>query len=514
MTHHKDIFYNKAKIIDIEVGEELTVLLNEREAWLHGIKSVDKVALIYDGGKKAVVNVDLTHNIVKQWHVGIFKDVADKYGIKKWDLLGIYFTKRSHVSVEAIKDRLLGKKLSDEQITSIIKDVSDNKLTDTLITYYAASNFVKKADNHELYITAKAMAESGEMLKFDGVVVDKHCIGWVPGNETTMIVVPTIASLWIKIPKVFSKAITSPAATGECVDVLMNHTFQTDEIEKIVAKNNSCLIWWGGLSLAPADDKIIKVSYPLSMQSFGKMISSIMAKQYAMWINHCLIDIPVWPTAKVSDKRTARKLKKQFEYVGKHLWMKMSVVITKAEQPIGRWIGAVLQVREVLRVLQQHDKRPSDLEDKAMYLAAKIVELSWLAKWKYALQMVKNQLKSGASWSKMQDIIKLQAHEWPSKYFEWKAWDLVSEDLILWKIKYDIVSKVSGVVKSIDMKYLNIISRTLWTPLSSQAWVFLETKLNDEIFEWSVLYTLYTNDKHKLEMALSMLEKKDIYIVR
>jgi thymidine phosphorylase len=63
---------------------------------------------------------------------------------------------------------------------AIIKDISENKLTDTMITYYAASNFVTPASDHELYITAKAMAETGEMLKFDGVVADKHCIGGVP----------------------------------------------------------------------------------------------------------------------------------------------------------------------------------------------------------------------------------------------------------------------------------------------------------------------------------------------
>ena len=51
--------------------------------------------------------------------------------------------------------------------------------------------------------------------------------------------------------------------------------------------------------------------------------------------------------------------------------MKVHVEITDALQPIGAGVGAVLQVREVLRVLQQHEKRPSDLETKAVYLARK-----------------------------------------------------------------------------------------------------------------------------------------------
>ena len=170
-----------------------------------------------------------------------------------------------------------------------------------------------------MYRMAKAMAEAGEMLHRDGIVADKHCMGGVPGNETTMIIIPLLSSLGIKMPKVFSKAITTPAATGECVSVLMDISFTKPEIEKLVEKNNTCLVWGGGLDLAPADEKLIKVAYPLSMQSYPRTIVSIMAKKYAMGINHSLIDIPVGPTAKVPYMKTAKRLKKKYEYVGKKL---------------------------------------------------------------------------------------------------------------------------------------------------------------------------------------------------
>lgn len=74
--------------------------------------------------------------------------------------------------------------------------------------------------------------------------------------------------------------------------------------------------------------------------------------------------------------------------------MKVHVEITDALQPIGAGIGAVLQVREVLRVLQQHQKRPSDLEAKALHLSAQIVELVGMAKGKEAKKLVYGQLIS------------------------------------------------------------------------------------------------------------------------
>ena len=58
-----------------------------------------------------------------------------------------------------------------------------------------------------------------------------------------MVLIPLIASLGIKIPKNFSKSITSPAATGECVNVLMDINFDQKGIENLVEDQNCCLVW-------------------------------------------------------------------------------------------------------------------------------------------------------------------------------------------------------------------------------------------------------------------------------
>ena len=67
----------------------------------------------------------------------------------------------------------------------------------------------------------------------------------------------------------------------------------------------------------------------------------------------------------------------------------MSVAITKADEVIGNGVGAVLQVREVLRILQQHPERAKDLEDKVLHLASKIIQDVGLAKGKKALELAK-----------------------------------------------------------------------------------------------------------------------------
>jgi len=214
-----------------------------------------------------------------------------------------------------------GESISYDEMFAIIKDISEGKLSEVMMTYYVASSFFYPTTDEEMYQTAKAMAETGIMFHYPKgeIIADKHCIGGVPGNETTMILIPIIASLGIRIPKNFSKSITSPAATGECVNVLMDINFNKEGIEKLIKDINCCLVRGGGLDLAPADDKIIKVQYPLAMQSRAKVVSSIMAKKYAMGVTHSLIDIPMGPTAKVTTMEEALDRKKKFEYVGKKL---------------------------------------------------------------------------------------------------------------------------------------------------------------------------------------------------
>ena len=316
-----DNFFNaKAVLLPLKGGNRLNVVLNEAQALGFGVNMEDNVTLTKENGEKIVTHVTVSSEM-KPGTIGIYEDILPRFPLKKGESLSIEVAQSSSVANDAIRKKMRGEKISYDEMFAIIKDISEGKLNEIMMTYYVASSFFYSTTDEEMYQTAKAMAECGETFKYPKgeIIADKHCIGGVPGNETTMILIPLIASLGIKIPKTFSKAITSPAATGECVNVLMDISFNKKEIEKLVKDLDCCLVRGGGLDLAPADDKIIKVQYPLAIQSRAKVVSSIMAKKYAMGITHCLIDIPVGPTAKVSTMEEALDRKKKFEYVGKQL---------------------------------------------------------------------------------------------------------------------------------------------------------------------------------------------------
>ncbi|HZQ29498.1 MAG TPA: hypothetical protein VFA93_00230, partial [Patescibacteria group bacterium] len=79
-------------------------------------------------------------------------------------------TEERNIALEAIRKKLLGKKLTYKEIYSIMDEISNSKFGDVLTTYFAASGYSKGFTNEELYFLTKAMVETGERLHFSGVV--------------------------------------------------------------------------------------------------------------------------------------------------------------------------------------------------------------------------------------------------------------------------------------------------------------------------------------------------------
>ena len=222
----------------------------------------------------------------------------------------------------------------------------------------------------------KAMASHGDILKLDKYpVIDKHSIGGIPGNRTTMVLVPIIAAAGLTIPKTSSRSITSPAGTSDAMEVLAKVAFPIKKMKQIIEKTNGCIVWGGSLNLAPADDKIINVERTLEIYAESQLLASIMAKKYSVSSTHILIDIPIGEGTKVRTKAEALKLKKNFKEIGKKLRKHVKVIITDGSQPIGNGIGPALEARDVLWLLKRDKRRPIDLEKKCVMMICEIFRM-------------------------------------------------------------------------------------------------------------------------------------------
>ena len=158
-----------------------------------------------------------------------------------------------------------GTTLDDDEIKAIIDDISHYRYSDMEIAAFLISS-ASFMTSGELLALSSAMAQAGTQLKWDRpIIVDKHCIGGIPGNRTSMVVVPIVAAHGLTIPKTSSRAITSPAGTADTMEVLARVDLGVEEMKEVVNACHGCLVWGGHVNLSPADDILISVERPLAL---------------------------------------------------------------------------------------------------------------------------------------------------------------------------------------------------------------------------------------------------------
>lgn len=410
-------------------------------------------------------------------------------------------------AIAAIRKKLVGRDLTYKEIYSIMDQISQNKLGDVLTTYFAASGFSKGFSDEEIYFLTKAMVETGQKLKFDGIVADKHSIGGVPGTRTTLIVVPIIAAAGFKIPKSSSRAITTPSGTADDMEILAPVNLSKQKIYSVVKKTNGCIVWGGSFNIAPADDVIIKVEEVLLFESYDKILISIMAKKVAFGSNHVVIDIPYGKSVKVHVLADAKILKSKFENLAKKFDIKMEVLIHKTEEPAGRGIGPVLETKESLLVLEQDDKRSMDLEARSINLSGTLLELclsdspsklreSITNKYKNGFNWAQDLLESGLALSKMKQIIKAQGGN-PN---------IKSNDLKPGKYSFTYLAPKKCTIESFDVKNLTVIARVLGAPDMKTSGIYLNKKIGETIRKGEPICTFYTDSMYNLKEGKESLK--------
>lgn len=483
----------KVRTLDIEVGGEYIVVLNEVWANKKGIIPGDRIKIDRDG-KELIAIVDTSDKTIEKGEVGIFEEIEEEYGLEPGDEVNVKRIEETE-SPSYIRKKLDGEDLNYEEIKTIIRDVVDNRLSDAEISAFVVSTYTRNFSMDEIANLTKAVAETGEVLEWDEKpICNKHCLGGVPGNRTTMIVVPIVAAAGVKIPKTSSRAITSPAGTADTVEVLADVSFEAEELERIVNKTNGSMAWGGATDMASADAKMIKIRNPLRLDPEPLLLTSIMAKKKASGSTHALIDIPYGKRAKVT-KKEAKRLKKEFKKLGKKIGIKIKVLLTDGSEPIGNGIGPLLEARDVLKVLERREDRPLDLGKKSVKLAAEILEIT--GQFDNPKRKANEILESGKALDKFKEIIEAQNGN-P---------DITSEDLKLARNKKILKADKTGTIKHVDNIYVSEAARRLGCPGLEKSGAFLHRHVGDKVKKADELLTLYAKNETDLEEACDYLRK-------
>lgn len=406
---------------------------------------------------------------------------------------------RPPASLEHVRRKIEGDALKPDALAAIIGDIAGHRYSPMEIGAFlvACAGFMSTEETLSL---ARAMVDVGERLHWDApLVVDKHCIGGIPGNRTSMIVVPIVAAHGLICPKTSSRAITSPSGTADTMEVLANVDLTAAQMSAIVAKENAVLAWGGRVKLSPADDVLISVERPLRLDTFEQMVASILSKKLAAGSTHLVLDIPVGPTAKVRSQRDAVRLRKLFEYVAKHMGIAIDVVFTDGSQPVGRGIGPVLEARDVMAVLRGDKDAPDDLHERAALLAGRVLEFDPALKGGEGMARARELLASGAALAAMERLIDAQGRQ--------TAIQAAGEH------HFEVKAAKAGRVAAIDCERIARIARLAGAPMDKAAGIDLLHKAGARVRKGEPLYRVHANSLTGLGFAQELASEHPGYLV-
>ncbi|MGE0734102.1 MAG: thymidine phosphorylase family protein [Alphaproteobacteria bacterium] len=393
-------------------------------------------------------------------------------------------------SRDSIRGKIDGSTLSAAELSAIIRDIVANRYSKMEIAAFliACSRFLTTEEALDL---TRAMAEVGNHLVWPHrPIVDKHCIGGIPGNRTSMIVVPIVAAHGLTIPKTSSRAITSPAGTADTMEVLARVDIGIEEMRDIVGRTNGCLVWGGHVNLSPADDILIAVERPLGIDSPEQLVASIVSKKVAAGSSHIVIDMPIGPSAKVRSFTEAMRLRKLFEYVGDRMGLTVDVVVAEVAQPVGKGIGPVFEARDVLRVLENAAGAPDDLRERAVVLAGRVLEFDPRLRGGQGIVRARELLESGAARAAMERIIEAQGR--------------VSGSMQPAALTRDVAAPCDGVVGAIDCLRLARIARLAGAPTDKGAGIDLYRKVGEPVQQGEPLYRIHAAVNSDFRFATAM----------
>lgn len=393
-------------------------------------------------------------------------------------------------SLGAVRSKVYGNRLSAPELSAIVRDVAAGAYSEIELAAFVTACAGDRLDAGETIELTRAMVAAGQQLDWGRApIVDKHCIGGLPGNRTSLIVVPIVAACGLTIPKTSSRAITSPAGTADVMEVLAPVELDLPTMRRVVAKEGGCIAWGGAVGLSPADDLMIRVERPLDFDSEGQLVASVLSKKIAAGSTHVVIDLPAGPSAKVRSGAAAQRLCERFLATGQALGLQVRTLISAGSQPVGRGIGPALEARDVLAVLHGAATAPADLRERSLALAAEILELAGVPTGQGRAR-AEAALDDGPALRKFEAICRAQGG---------------LRQLPVARFHRDIEAPEGGVVRAFDNRLLARLAKLAGAPRDAAAGIDLYVRLDQAVTRGQPLFTLYSDSAGEMAYALDYL---------
>ena len=267
-------------------------------------------------------------------------------------------------------------------------------------------------DEKETVALTRAMADSGETLGLGPLTrpkADKHSTGGV-GDGVSLALAPLAAACGLAVPMMSGRGLGHTGGTLDKLESIAGLRVRLDlpEIRAQVAKLGFSLFGQTG-ALAPADRTLYALrDATATVPAQALIVACILSKKAAEELDALVLDVKVGSGAIFQDAKSARELARALVKTAKGLGMPAVAVLTAMEQPLGRFVGNALEVRQAVEILRG-DESAADYLECLLALGGWMLKLGGLSKTPAAgAALMRSKIKDGSGLRLFRDGVKAQ----------------------------------------------------------------------------------------------------------
>lgn len=410
---------------------------------------------------------------------------------------------------EIIKAKRDCKELSTEQIEFFIKEYSYGNIADYQASSLLMAIYLNGMSEKEILDLTIAMSRSGDILdlsQIDGIKVDKHSTGGI-GDKVTIVVMPLVAACGVPVAKMSGRGLGYTQGTVDKLDSIpgFRTNLELDEFIRNVKKIGIALMSQSQ-NIALADKKLYALrDVTGTVESIPLIASSVMSKKIAAGADKILLEVTCGSGAFMESEVRARKLAETMVKIGNMAGKETIAVITNMNQPLGRYCGNALEVKEAIDVLK--GKGEADVVEVCCVLGAYMLKMAGKGDNIVTnMRLIQSKIDSGEGLNKFKELIQRQ----------WGDSRVIDEPEMITTAKYKIPveARESGYVSSIEAKNIgqavvNIGGGRLTKEDEIDYAVGVEVlkKIGDNVEKGEPILYIHANDEFKAREQISSLQK-------
>lgn len=410
--------------------------------------------------------------------------------------------------VDLIRRKRDSEELSLEDFDRLINGYTLGEIADAQMGALLMAGVCNGFSESEAVDLTSAMLRCGERLDLAGLdkaKVDCHSTAGV-GDKTPLIAASVAAAAGVAVPMIVERGSDYVIGTLEKLQSIpdLNTELEVTDFSELVAEYGLAFSQQSN-SLAPAEKRLYELRDQTgTVESLPLIAASAMSKKLAENLNGLIVDVKVSRAGLVSGRTDARRLAQQMINIGRRLDVKMQVLLTDMDQPLGYTIGNALEIMEVAQTLQ--GQGPPDVTGLALEIAARMI---FLADTTISIDSAREKagtaIDDGSALSKLGSVIEAQGGD-REVLQNFERLPNPGGALVITSPRDGFVSRINAEDIGRAAVLLGAGRANPEDKIDPAVGVVLEAKVGQQVLNGTRLCALYFNDETNLEEAQRLVE--------